>query len=130
MSNDESKALVCAVALIQPAVLLWVVIRRRGMRPVLIVNLLFAVGILAFVVPYLPQELASIRAGEATELFDYKNAILTAFETATLLASAFALRGALFAEIIAWFGFAGNFALSLLAMLFVLTFEFKCCGYL
>jgi hypothetical protein len=108
----------------------WVVVRRRGMWPVLLVNLLCAVGVLWLVVPYLPGEIAFIREGEASELFDYKSTILTAFETVTLLASGFAWRGMLLGNVLAWIGFAGNFALSLAAALFFMTFKFKCCGYL
>jgi hypothetical protein len=119
-----------AIVLIHLAALAWVLIRRRGMAPVLIVNLLFGAAVLAFVVPYLPNELAYIRSGGASELFDYKNAIVTAFEIVTLLVSALAFRGALPAKIGAWIGFAGNFALSLFAVVFALTFKFTCCGYL
>jgi hypothetical protein len=56
--------------------------------------------------------------------------IWSSFELVTLVASALALRAWLPAKIVAWIGFAGNFLLSLLAGLFVLTFEFQCCGYL
>ena len=130
VSNDALKAVVCAVALAQFGVVLWVAIRRRGMRPVLLLNLFFAAGVLVFVAPYLPQEIAYIRSGAATEAFDYKNVILTAFEGATAIASLLAFRGLLLGKIVAWMGFAGNFGLSLIAALFVLTFEMKCCGYL
>jgi len=130
MSNTELEVLDIAVALAQPSALLWVIIRRRGMRPILIANLLFGVAVFAFVWPYLPAELAYIRAGEASELFDYKNAILTVFEIVTLLGSAFAWRGVPAGKIVAWIGFCGNVLLSLLAVLFTLTFKFKCCGYL
>jgi len=119
-----------AIVLVQPAALLWVLIRRRGMWLVLLINMLFAVGVLALVAPDLPAELRYIRAGEATELFEYKNTIATVFETVTLLASGLAYRGSLLGKIVAWFGFAGNFVLSLVAVWFALTFTFKCCGYL
>jgi hypothetical protein len=64
------------VLLAQVAVLVWVLVRRRGMRPILIGNLLFAAAVLILVVPELPEELRYIRAGEAAELFDCKNTIL------------------------------------------------------
>jgi hypothetical protein len=114
----------------QLAAAAWVAVRRRGMHPVLLVNLLCAVAVLLLVVPYLPGEVAFIREGEASELFDYRNTLLTVFETAALIASPFAWRGALLGKIVAWTGFAGNFLLSVAAALFFLTFKFKCCGYL
>jgi hypothetical protein len=119
-----------AILLGQLAVAGWGLVRRRGMRPVLLVNLICAAAVLYLVVPYLPGEIAFIREGEARELFDYKNTILTAFETIAVSASAFAWRGALLGKIIAWLGFVGNFMLSLAAALFFMTFKFKCCGYL
>lgn len=130
MSDDEAKVFFSALAVAQLAVLAWVLVRHRGMRPILIVNLLFAVGILLFVLEYLPGEIAYIREGEASELFDYKNTILTAFAAIMLIASAFAWRGVLLGKVIAWLCFAGDFVLSLAAALFFLTFKFKCCGYL
>ncbi|HEU0216677.1 MAG TPA: hypothetical protein VFQ90_08450 [Stellaceae bacterium] len=119
-----------AIVLGQLAAAGWVLVRRRGMRPVLMVNLLCAIAVLCFVVPYLPGEIGFIGEGEASELFDYKNTILTAFEAVTLIGSAFAWWGALWGKIIAWIGFAGNCMLSLVAALFFMTFKFKCCGYL
>ncbi len=119
-----------AILLGQLAAAGWVLVRRRGMRPVLLVNLICAVAVLYLVVPYLPGEIAFIRGGETSELFDYKNTILTAFETVLLLGSAFAWCGALLGKVIAWIGFAGNFMLSLAAALCFMTFKFKCCGYL
>jgi hypothetical protein len=116
--------------LAQVAVLVWVLVRRRGMRPILIVNLLFAAAVLILVVPQLPEELRYILAGEASEPFDCKNTILTAVELTTLGASVLAWCGFFAGKIVAWIGFAGDFALSLLAALFVATFQFKCCGYL
>jgi hypothetical protein len=114
----------------QLAVAGWVLVRRRGMWPVLVVNLICAAAVLYLVVPYLPGEIAFIREGEASELFDYKNTILTAFEAIAVIGSAFAWRGVLLGKIIAWIGLAGNFMLSLAAALFFMTFKFKCCGYL
>ena len=119
-----------AILLGQLAAAGWVLVRRRGMRPVLLVNLLCAAAVLYLVLPYLRGEIAFIREGEASELFDYKNTILTVFETVSLIGSGFAWWGALWGKIIAWIGFAGNFMLSLVAALFFMTFKFKCCGYL
>jgi hypothetical protein len=128
--DPVANAMVVAIPTAEAAVALWVLVRRRGMAPVLVVNLLLAVAVLIFVLSYLPDEIADIRAGDATELFDYKNSILTVFELVTLIASAVAFRGGVAAKTFAWIGFAGNFALSVLVVQFALTLEFKCCGYL
>ena len=130
MSDEALKAATIAVVLCEVGALLWVLVRRRGMRPVLVANLIFAISVLQFVLRYLPGEFAYIGSGAASELFDYKNTILATFETVTLLASLLAFRGGLAAMVIAWVGFAGNAVLSALAALFALTFKFKCCGYL
>jgi hypothetical protein len=130
VSNTTLDVLTVGITLAQLAALLWVLIRRGGMRPVLLINLLFAVGVLIFVVPNVPEEVSDIRFGMTSEFFDYKNVVLTLFEAVTLSSSALAFRGWLPAKIVAWLGFFGNFLLSLLAVLFALTFEFKCCGYL
>ena len=130
MSNEALKAVTVAVVLAQLGVLLWVLIRRRGMRAVLVVNLMFAVGILWSVAAYVPSEVIFARSDPDSDWFDYKNTILTVFEAVTFSASLLAFRVAAAAKIVTWAGFAGNFALSLLAALFALTFEFKCCGYL
>jgi hypothetical protein len=128
--STEGMLVWAAILLGQLAAAAWVLVRRRSMWQVLLVNLICAAAVLYLVVPYLPGEIAFIREGEASELLDYKNTILTAFETVSLLASGFAWRGVLLGKIIAWIGFAGNFMLSLAAALFFMTFEFKCCGYL
>ena len=118
------------VVLAQLGVLLWVLIRRRGIRPVLIANLLFAAGVLWSVASYVPGEIAFARSDPDSDWFDYKSSILTACATVTALASLLAFRGLLVAKIVAWLGFAGNFTLSVYAAYFFMTFEFKCCGYL
>jgi hypothetical protein len=118
------------ILLIQLAAAAWVVARRRPMWPVLSLNLLLGAAVLWLVVPYLAGEVAYIREGEASELFDYKSTILTAFEGVTLVASGFAAWGVRPGKIVAWLGFAGNFVLSMAAALFFLSFKFKCCGYL
>jgi len=100
------------------------------MHPILIVNLLFAALELFFVAPQLPQELIDARAGGSTDWFDYKVTIWSSFELVTLIASAFAWGGFPPAKIVAWMGFAGNFALSLVAMLSILRLAVKWRGYL
>ena len=54
---------IAILLLAQVAVLVWALVRRRGMRPILVANLLFAAAVLIFVVPQLPEELRYIRAG-------------------------------------------------------------------
>jgi hypothetical protein len=117
MSNATLDALVIAVALAQLAVLLWVLVRRRGIRPVLAVNILFALGML-------------IGAGQLIREEPSLGLSLCVAELVVLAGSALGFRGWLSAKIIAWIGFAVHFTLSLATLLFVLTFEFKCCGYL
>jgi hypothetical protein len=117
MSNQALDALAIAVVLTQLTVLLWVLIRRRGMRPVLAVNILFALGML-------------IGASQLIREEPFLGLSLCVAELVVLTGSAFGFRGWLSAKIIAWIGFAVHFTLSLAVMLFVLTFEFKCCGYL
>jgi hypothetical protein len=130
MSNLQLQLVICSVVAAQIGVVLWVVIRRRGIRPALIVNLLFSAGVLWSVAEYVPGEVAFARSDPDSDWFDYKNTIMAAFEAATVLASLLAFRGVMAAKIVAWVGFTGNFALSLAAAWLAFTFEFKCCGYL
>ena len=130
MSNLQLQIVTGAVVAVQLGVVAWVVITRRGIWPALIVNLVFAAGVLWSVVPYVASEVSFAWSDRDSDLFDYKNSILTGFETVTVLASLLAFRELLAAKIVAWLGFAGNFALSVIAAVFALTFDFKCCGYL
>jgi hypothetical protein len=129
MSNLELQIVTCAVVAAQLGVVLWVLVRRRGMWPVLIVNFVFAAGVLWSVAPYV-SEVTFAWSDPDSDWFDYKNTILTVFEGATLLASLIAFWGVRVGKIVAWLGFAGNLALSLFAVWFSFFFEFKCCGYL
>ena len=128
MLSHQFNTATCVVVAAHLALVLWVVLRRRGMWPVLGVNFVFAVGVLWSVVSSVPSEIAFAWSDPDSGWFDYKNTILTVFETVILLASLLAFSGLRAAKIVAWLGFAGNFGL----MVFVLTlkFEFKCCGYL
>jgi hypothetical protein len=94
------------------------------------INFVFAAGMLWSVAPYVVSEVTFAWSDPDSDWFDYKNTILTVFEGVTVLASLLAFRGLRAGKIIAWMGFAGNFGLSLAAVVFSLTFEFKCCGYL
>jgi hypothetical protein len=130
MSNLELQIVTCAVVAAQLAVVLWILVRRRGMWPALAVNFVFAAGVLWSVAPYVVSEVTFALSDPDSDLLDYKNTILTVFESVTALGSLLAFRNLMAARIVAWLGFAGNFGLSLAAALFALTFEFKCCGYL
>jgi hypothetical protein len=130
MSNLQLQIVTCAVVAAQLGVVLWVLVRRRGMRPALVVNFVFAAGVLWSAAPYVVSEVTFALSDPDSDLLDYKNTVLTGFEGVTVLASLLAFRGPVAARVVAWLGFAGNFALSLAAALFALTFEFKCCGYL
>ena len=123
-------ALMIGIILAELGVLLWVLLRRRGMWPVLVVNIVFGGAVLYVVVPYFPAESMYIWRGRAAELFDYKNSILTLTEAVVMGTSLLAFRGIRAARVVASIGFAFNFVLSLFALEFVLTFSFKCCGYL
>ena len=130
ITNETLKALVIVLAVVQFVALLWVLIRGRGMGPVLVVNLLFGAIALIFAGPQIPREIELARMGAIDKLIEFKATLWSLFELVALIASAIAFRGGLSAKTVAWIGFAGNFALSVLAALFALTFEFKCCGYL
>jgi hypothetical protein len=130
MSNVQLQIVTCAIITAQLGVVSWILVRRRGMWPALVVNMLFAVGVLWSIASYVPSEVAFARSDPGSDWFDYKNSILTGFEGVTALASLLAFRDPVAVKIVAWLGFAGNFALSLIAAVFALTFEFKCCGYL
>ena len=128
MPNHQLNAVTWAVVAAHIALVSWVVLRRRGMRPVLIVNFLFAGGVLWSVAASVPSEFAFAWSDPDSGWFDYKNTILTIFETMTFLASLLAFRRLRAAKIVAWFGFAGNLGVAVFVL--TLTFEFKCCGYL
>ncbi len=129
MSDSTLHALAVANPLAQLALLLWVLVRGRGMGPLLVVNLLFAALELYFVAPQLPQELGVARVWKSSDWLDYKMTIWSGFELATFVASAFVWTGFIVARIVAWIGFAANFALSVGAMLFIFKFAITCCGY-
>ncbi len=122
MSHGQFYALAVAIPLVQLMVLMWVLVRQRGIGLVLVVNILFAGMVLFFVAPKLPQELRAALAWGSSDWVDYKVTMWSSFELVTLGVSAFAFGGFPPARIIAWIGFAGNFALSVGAMLLILKF--------
>jgi len=119
----EGGSIWAVILLVQLLTAVWVVVRRRSMLPVLLINLLVAVAVLTTVLPYLPDQVAYIRSGATTEFPDYVGVILTVFEGVTLIASAFAFWGFVAGKIVAWLAFGGNFLLSLGAAWFFLTFR-------
>jgi hypothetical protein len=116
ITNETLKALVIVLAVVQFVALLWV--------------LLFAAIALIFAGPQIPREIELARMGAIDRLIEFKATLWSLFELVALIASAIAFRGGLSAKTVAWIGFAGNFALSVLAALIAQTFEFKCCGHL
>jgi hypothetical protein len=128
MPGHQLNIATCVVIAAHLALVFWVVLRRRGMWPVLAVNSVVAVSVLWFAASSVPHEIAFAWSDPDSGWFDYKNTILTVFETAILLASLVAFVGLRLAKIVAWLGFAGNFGL--MVFLLTLKFEFKCCGYL
>ena len=127
MSDSTLYALAAANPLAQLLLLLWVLVRGRGMGPLLVINLLLAALELYFVAPQVPQELAIARTWGSTDWFDYKMTIWSGFESATFAASAFASGSFAIARVVAWIGFTGNFVLSVAAMLFIIKFAITCC---
>jgi hypothetical protein len=126
--------LLMAVALAHTGVLVWALTRRqdaRSLHAMLTLNLVFAGALLFYVIPLLSKVLALPRSSEwRGDVLDFKGLIWCAFELVTAFSSAVAFWGWLPAKILAWLGFAGNFVLSVLAVLFALASRFKCCGYL
>ena len=107
---------------------------------VLTVNFLVGGTVLFLVVPLLPQELRYILSyapftGYApSDLFDYKNLVLTTLGLAAMIPSIFALCGARWAIALTWIGFAVTCGLILLVYRLLSPFAsgsgFKCCGLL
>ncbi len=130
MSNTTLYAATIAAILVQTGTMIGVLLRRRGMQPVLVVNLAFAAAVLLFIAPTLPDEIAVLRTGASGDLLDYQGLIWGCAEAILVVASVLAFRGAWPAMVIAWIGFSAHLLSTLAALAFFLTFEFKCCGYL
>jgi hypothetical protein len=95
-----------------------------------VANLVFSAGVLAPVLPLVPQEIVDLRAAVQIDALDYKFSILSLIELAVFLQAAITLFWRPMPKVLIWLGFAANFGLSLLALIFAFTFEFRCCGYL
>jgi hypothetical protein len=130
MSNETLQTAVAGIILAQLAALIWALIPRGRIRGVLVVNLLLSAGVLIYVVPLLPHEIAYLASASTTELLDYKGIGLCLIELAVLVTAALAIGKLRVPLALIWLGFAGNFIFTLFAVIFAFTFEFRCCGYL
>lgn len=110
----EHKATSVVIVLAHVAALIWAVALRKGLGPVLGLNLVIAAGILAY---------NANQFGSMLDYADYRLMALMAFALATLLISAGALFGLRIPAALIWIAFAGNFAMSLLFMAFALLFR-------
>jgi hypothetical protein len=126
-------ALLMAVALAHAGVFVWALARRgesRRLHAMLTLNLLFAAMMLFYVIPLFSKVLLLPHLGEEPGGFlDFKGLFWCLFELVTAISSAAAFWGRRPAKILAWLGFAENFAFSAFAVLFALAFKLKCCGF-
>jgi hypothetical protein len=110
----EHKATSVVIVLAHVAALIWAVALRKGLGPVLGLNLVIAAGILAY---------NANQFGTMLHYADYAPLVLMVFALATLLISAAALFGLPVPGAMIWTAFAGNFILSALFMAFALLFK-------
>jgi hypothetical protein len=87
---------------------------RKGLGPVLGLNVIVAAGILVY---------NANQLGSMLDYADYRLMALTAFALATLLISTAALFGLRIPVALIWIAFAGNFIMSALLMAFALLFK-------
>ena len=87
---------------------------RKGIKPLLVVNLLLAAPIVGYNIGAL---------GPAIAHDDYAITSLVGFESITLLSSICALAGIRVPSWIIWIGFGVNFLLAVALMAFVLSFK-------
>jgi hypothetical protein len=87
---------------------------RKGLGPVLGLNVIVAAGILVY---------NANQLGSMLDYADYRLMALMAFALATLLISAAALFGLRIPAAMIWTAFTGNFIMSLLFMAFALLFK-------
>jgi hypothetical protein len=94
--------------------LLWAAGFRKGIKPLLVVNLLLAAAIVVYNIGAL---------GPAIAHNDYAIMSLAGFELITLLSSICAFAGIRVPSWIIWIGFGVNFLLAVALMAFVLSFK-------
>jgi hypothetical protein len=110
----EYKVTSVVIVLAHIAALIWAVALRKGLGPVLGLNVIVTAGILVY---------NANQLGSMLDYADYRLMALMAFALATLLISAAALFGWRIPTALIWTAFAGNFAMSLLFMAFALLFK-------
>ena len=110
----EYKATTVIIVLAHVAVLIWAVGLRKGLGPVLGLNVIIAAGLLAY---------NASHVGIMLRYADYAQLALMAFALATFIISAAALFGLRIPVALIWIAFAGNFALSTALMAFALLFK-------
>jgi hypothetical protein len=132
MSNDVLMGVIVAVTLAHLCALISALVWRAAIGMVMAVNILFGSGVLVYWAIHLPTEIRFLISARSTEIVDYKTVVFCLIEIGVLLSAAFGLfrKRALIAVVMIWIGFATNFTVSVLALVFVLTFNFRCCGYL
>ena len=108
------KATTIFIVLAHVIALIWAVGLRRGLLPVLGLNVIVAAGIFAYNASYL-----SIMLRYA----DYAQLALMAFAFATFIISTAALFGLQIPVALIWIAFGGNFTLSVVLMAFALLFK-------
>jgi hypothetical protein len=102
------------IVLAQGAVLLWVAGFRKGIKPILVVNLIVAATVLLYNATRLPI---------AIHYQEYRLLGLVAFECGAMIASAGALLGVRIPAWLIWLAFGVNLLLSAALMIFMLTFK-------
>jgi hypothetical protein len=102
------------IALAHGAALVWALLRRDGMTPVLVLNVAMAAGILA----YNAQGI-----GRAVGNEDWGLLALIAFALANFLCSGAALCGVRMPRLVLWGGFGVDLALSVLLVAFMFLFK-------
>jgi hypothetical protein len=108
------KATSVVIVLAHVAAAIWAVALRKGLGPVLGLNVIVAAGILVY---------NANQLGSMLDYADYRLMALTAFALATLLISTAALFGLRIPVALIWIAFAGNFIMSALLMAFALLFK-------
>ncbi|HEY4142505.1 MAG TPA: hypothetical protein VGM57_13885 [Pseudolabrys sp.] len=106
--------LAAAIVLAHVAALVWATVLRKGMTPALIVNLVLSAAVIGYNADHL---------GVMLEFADAAPLALTAYAAAAFLCAACALYGLRIPARINWTVFAVNFSMSVLLLVFIVTFK-------
>lgn len=106
--------LVIVIVLAHAAALVWALVLHKGMAPALILNLVLSAAIVAYNADHLVVML---------RYADYAPLALTVFAAAAFACAAATLYGLLIPAWINWTIFAVDFSLSILLLVFMLTFR-------